>query len=196
MPTERRRLAAMLAGALLAVSVQAKERTGWDLDALLVALAARQQGTARFTETRTFKVVTRPLHSSGLLRFRKPDLLEKETLSPRPERMRVDGDRVTIDDGGPDGPKVLHLSEHPEVRILIESIRAPLTGNRDKLDALFRTSFGGTERRWLLSLVPREPHAAEWVRAVYVRGSGDRVTAVEVEERSGDRSVLRIEPMP
>lgn len=200
-PPERRRavrcwLSAVLAVSTFAAAVQAAGKPAWNLDALLAALAARQQGTARYTETRTFKVVTTPLHSSGLLRFRKPDTLEKETLSPRAERMRVEGDRVTIDDGSPDGPKVLHLPEHPEVRILIESIRAPLTGDWAKLDTLFQISFGGSERRWLLSLVPREPRAAEWVRAVYVRGSADLVTGVEIEERSGDRSVLRIEPMP
>ena len=168
----------------------------WNLGALLGSLATRQQGTARFTEIRNLKVLTKPLRSSGMLSFHKPDVLEKRVTSPQPELLRVEGDRVTIDDGSPQSPRILQLSEHPEVAILIEAIRTPLTGNLDRLHALFQVSLGGSERRWLLSLVPRDPRAAEWVRSVYVRGSGDRVNAVEIEERSGDRTVLHIEPMP
>lgn len=171
-------------------------KRAWNLGALLGSLATRQQGTARYTETRTLKVLTKPIQSSGLLSFRRPDVLEKQVMLPKPESMRVEGDRVTIDDGSPQSPRILQLSDHPEVAILIEAIRTPLTGNLDRLNALFQVSLGGSERRWLLSLVPRDPRAAEWVRSVYVRGSGDRVNAVEIDEQGGDHTVLRIEPMP
>lgn len=168
----------------------------WTLQRLIAALSARSEGNARYTEIRTMKILTAPVRSSGVLRYRRPDTLEKQVLSPRPESMRVEGDRITIEDGSADSPRVLFLSEHPEVAVLIESIRAPLTGNLEKLTALFQVSLGGSERRWVLSLVPRSPRAAELVRGVYVRGSHDRVTSVEIDERNGDRSVLKIEALP
>lgn len=166
----------------------------WNLEALVAALAKRPEGTARYTETRTLKILTTPVHSSGTLRYRKPDYLEKHVLLPREEILRVEGDRVTVEDGSPDSPRVLHLSEHPEVLVIIESIRAPLTGNLELLKTLFQFSLGGSERHWLLSLAPREPRFAELLRAVHVHGSGDRVTGIEIEERSGDKSAMRIEP--
>lgn len=169
---------------------------GWNLERLVAALAARPEGSARYTEIRTMKILTAPVRSSGVLRYRQPDTLEKQMVSPRAELMRVEGDRVMIDDGTSAAPRVVFLAEHPEAGVLIESIRAPLTGNLQKLNALFQASLGGSERRWLLSLVPRSPRAAELVRVVYVRGSGDRVTGIEIEERNGDRSVLHIEALP
>ncbi len=200
-PRRRRAVGVRLVTATLLVSVvtagQARAaQPGWTLERLVAALAARTEGSARYTEIRTLKVLTAPVQSSGVLRYRQPDTLEKEMLAPRAEVMRVEGDRITIEDASPESPRVLFLPDHPEVAVLIESIRAPLTGNLEKLNALFQVAFGGSERRWLLSLVPRSPRAAELVRAVYVRGSHDRVTGIEIEERSGDRSVLRIEPLP
>ncbi len=194
---DRRGLRWWLAALLALPCLVSGESTklSWNLDALLGSLAARQEGTARYTETRTMKVLTRPLRSSGLLRFRKPDVLEKRVLTPQTESIRVEGDQVTIEGTGGEAPRTLQLSGHPEVGVLIEAIRAPLTGSRDRLNQLFQVSLGGSERRWLLSLVPRDPRAAEWVRSVFVRGSGDRVTGVEIEERNGDRTVLRIEPI-
>lgn len=172
------------------------EKADWNLETLLAALAKRPEGHARFIETRTLKVLTAPVRSSGTLYYRRPDVLEKHTLSPREEMLRVEGERVTVEDGSADSPRVLFLSEQPAIQAIIESIRAPLTGNGELLRRLFHISFGGSERSWLLSLVPREARFGEWVRAVAVRGSGDKVTQVDIQERNGDTSVLRIEPRP
>lgn len=187
----------LLAAVLLCRTAWAASPTdgpAWSLDSLLGALAGRQEGTARFEETRTLKLMTAPLHSSGLLHYRRPDTLEKHVLKPRKERLRIEGDRLTIEDGSADSPRTLHLPDHPPVLAAIESIRAPLTGNAATLQRIFQISLGGSERRWVLTLVPREPVYAEVVRTVYVRGQGTRIASIEIDEANGDRSVITIEP--
>ncbi|MBM4201444.1 MAG: outer membrane lipoprotein carrier protein LolA, partial [Gammaproteobacteria bacterium] len=118
-------LAALLLGTSAGADDVARHRA-WDLNALLTALAARTEGSARFSETRTLNLVTTPIRSSGRLYYRRPDILEKHVLSPREERLRIDGDRLTIEDGSPDSPRSVHLPDHPALLAAIESIRAPL----------------------------------------------------------------------
>ena len=168
----------------------------WNIDTLLGALAARAEGTARFSEIRTLKIVTTPLKSSGRLSFRRPDILEKQVLVPREETLRIDGERLTIEDGSADSPRTVHLPDHPPLLAAIESIRAPLTGNAETLRRLFTATLGGSERHWVLTLVPRDAAYAEIVRIVYVHGSGPLVDSIRIDEANGDRSVITIEPEP
>lgn len=168
-------------------------RPPWTLERLLARIAAHGEGTARFVETRHLSVLTAPLKSSGLLRFRRPDFLEKQVLQPTEELLRVEGNRLTIDDGGPGSPKTMDLDDYPQVLAMIASIRAPLTGDAAMLNRLFQISVGGSERRWLLALTPRDARVAELLRAVYIRGREDAITVIEIQQRNGDRSELRIE---
>jgi hypothetical protein len=188
-------LALVLLSAASRAADPAPTRT-WNLETLLATLATRAEGHARFSETRTLKIVTTPLKSSGRLSFRRPGILEKQVVTPRKETLRVDGERLTIEDGSADSPRTVHLPDHPPLLAAIESIRAPLTGNADTLRRLFTATLGGSERHWVLTLVPRDAAYAEIVRIVYVHGSGARVDAIRIDEASGDRSVITIEPDP
>ncbi|MFO1418901.1 MAG: LolA-related protein [Methylotetracoccus sp.] len=165
----------------------------WTLERLLARIAPHDEGTARFSETRYLSVLTAPLKSSGVLRFRRPDFLEKQVLRPTKELLRVEGNRVTLDDGGGGSPRTMDLDDYPQILAMIASIRAPLTGDVAMLNRLFQVSVGGSERRWLLALTPRDARVAELLRAVYIRGREDVITAIEIQQRNGDRSEMAIE---
>ncbi len=68
----------------------------FDIDALMVLLAQRGSGQARFTEERTVAGFEGPLRSSGLLSFTAPDRFSRETLEPRRERMEVEGNQIRL----------------------------------------------------------------------------------------------------
>ena len=187
----------LAAASLLAAAVHADVPTpsrSWNLDRLLTALSARTEGTAHFSETRTLAIVTTPLHSAGMLSYRQPDFLEKHVLTPREERLSIRGDSLTIEDGSADSPRTLHLPDQPALLAAIEAIRAPLTGDAATLRRIFKPSLGGSEKHWVLSLVPKVAAHADIVRVVYVRGSGIHIDSIEIEEANGDRSVITIEP--
>jgi len=78
----------------------------------------------------------------------------------------------------------------------VESIRAPLAGDLATLNRFYKISFGGSERNWLLALVPTEPNMARLVRFIRIRGSGDRIDRIEIEETGGDVSLMTIEHQP
>ena len=68
-----------------------------------------------------------PVESSGTLIFRAPDLLEKRTVEPQRESVRIEGNVVTYE-GAPLGGNVqkrtFALSDAPLLAALIESLRA------------------------------------------------------------------------
>ncbi|NJD05110.1 MAG: outer membrane lipoprotein carrier protein LolA [Methylococcaceae bacterium] len=138
-------------------------------------------------------LLKQPLQVSGLLSFSPPAWLEKRITAPVDERYRVDGDRLTVDRPSGGLHQELSLSAYPPLWAFVESIRAPLAGDRATLERFYQVSLGGSRRNWLLALVPREPEMAALVRSVQIRGNEDRMRELTIEEANGDRSVLQIQ---
>ena len=166
----------------------------WDLPALMQTLSQAPQGETRFTERKTMSLLKEPLTLTGTLSYRRPSWLEKHVLTPFDERYTVDGDTLTIDNPSQQVHKSLSLSGYPALWAFVESIRAPMAGNVEVLRRFYRISQGGSQRNWLLALVPIEPEMAKLVRLIRLKGSGNRITRVEIDEANGDSSVMLIEP--
>ena len=81
------------------------------------------------------------LETRGTLHFDAPDHLEKTTdpaADGSVERLTINGNQLTIDRGKGQAPVVLMLNEHPEIGVLVESIRATLSGDGAALTADLR----------------------------------------------------------
>lgn len=189
MPTLTRRSALLLP--LFSLPAAAAE-PGPPLPALLALLAAGGDRRARFTEVRHFAALAQPLDSRGTLVFR-PGHLEKVTDWPEPERLEVDGDRLVLTQGN-DPPRVVDLARVPELRVLIDAIRGPLSGDGAALDRAFTATTAGTLDGWTLTLVPRDPAASRLLRDVEMagrRGTVDRLTLVQAD---GDTQSMALLP--
>lgn len=162
----------------------------WNLARLFEEIGARKQARARFAERQFLALLDAPIDSSGELVFEAPGKLVKRTLKPRPELLAVDGDQVTVE--RPGLRRTMSLGELPGVAALIESLRATLGGDREALLKVFEAQLQGSRTRWTLQLTPRQREASQLVRLVTLTGSGRDIEVVEVEQRDGDRSVMRI----
>ena len=187
-------LAAVLA-ALPARAAQPDNAAPVTLDQIMASLRTVRHVDARYIEHRTLHVLRTPIESRGSLRFDAPAHLEKAT-DPAPnggaERLTIDGDRLTIERGGTAKPIALSLREHPEIGVLVESIRATLSGDGDALRRIFDVTPSGSISHWQLILQPRDPaqHALlQWMR---VSGYSGRVTDIETADSEGDRSEMSI----
>jgi hypothetical protein len=164
------------------------------LDQIMASLRTVHHVNARYIETRTLHVLRTPIETRGSLRFDAPAHLEKTTdptPNGMPERLTIDGDRLTID-RGTSPPIVLSLREHPEIGVLVDSIRATLSGDAGALRRTFDITPSGTIDHWQLVLQPRDPaqHALlQWMR---VSGYAARITEIETADNEGDRSDLMI----
>lgn len=166
----------------------------WGVAQLFATLAKNQPGRATFQEKRFVSLLDRPVESSGELSFTPPDTMEKRTLAPRREVVRVDRERVSLER---EGRKVsLGLRENPAVAVLVESIRATLAGDLDAVVKTYSAALEGTPAKWRLTLRPLDPAAAQIVQRVDISGAESRVTTVEIQQADGDRSVMTVTPIP
>lgn len=157
-------------------------------------LGSVPQRHERFTEEKRFAALDRPVVVAGELSYRRPGVLEKLTLQPRFERLTIDGDSLTVVDGG-GATRRIDLGDQPELRGLTDAMRATLAGDVSTLQRSFRVSLAGSLPAWRLTLVPTSASVARLVEIVRIEGIGNRLTQIETIQANGDSSRMVIEPM-
>ena len=165
----------------------------FDLPELMSLLSQVRSGEARFTEQRQVKGLDAPLVSSGTLSFAAPDRFTRQTLSPRPEGMAVEGNMVTLSRGGRSRTFVLDAS--PETEAIVEAVRGTLTGNAQALQQHFKVKVAGSAAQWTLELLPIAPRLQVLLASVRISGRRAELRTVEMAMADGDRSVMQIETM-
>lgn len=155
-------------------------------------LGSVESTSARFIETRYSALLTAPLVSRGTLIYHRPDRLEKHVSSPYDELIVLEGGRVSVDNRTRGRKMTVSVASAPGIAGLVESIRATRAGDLGALERFYKVEVGGNRGDWWLRLRPRDPELAEYVTAVTVQGAGARIERVEVNETSGDRTVMEI----
>jgi hypothetical protein len=163
-----------------------------DLDQVMGMLAMRQHGRVEFVEQQFLAVLSRPIESSGELRYDAPDRLEKRTLKPHAETLVLAGEQLSVERAG--RRRVMDLHAYPQVLPFVESIRATLAGDRKALERLFRLDFAGNVSRWTLTLQPLESKVKQSVSQVRIDGAADQLLKVEIRQPDGDRSLMTLRP--
>jgi Outer membrane lipoprotein carrier protein LolA-like len=163
-----------------------------NLDQVMGMLAMRQHGRVEFIEQHFLAVLSRPIESSGELRYDAPDRLEKRTLKPHTETLVLTGEVLTVERAH--SRRVMDLHAYPQVLPFVESIRATLAGDRKALERLFRLDFAGSVSRWTLTLVPLESKVKQSVSQVRIDGAQDQLLKVEIRQPDGDRSLMTLRP--
>jgi Outer membrane lipoprotein carrier protein LolA-like len=163
-----------------------------EFDQVMAVLAMRQHGQVEFIEQHFLSVLSRPIETSGELRYDAPDRLEKRTLKPHAETLVLKGDELTINRAG--HLRVMDLHAYPQMVPFVESIRATLAGDRKALERLFRLDFTGSVSRWTLTLAPLESKVKQSVSQVRIDGAQDQLLRVEIRQPDGDRSLMTLRP--
>ncbi|MDH3320122.1 MAG: outer membrane lipoprotein carrier protein LolA [Betaproteobacteria bacterium] len=184
----------LLPAVLLAWALPALAATPWTLEQLLQGFAQTREAHASFVEKKSVRVLERPLVSAGELHFNAPDRLEKRTLRPRPELLRLDGDALTLERG--ERRLKLSLRGQPEATAFVVSIRGTLAGDRAALERVYRLQLEGSERSWVLTLTPREPGMAALVERIRIAGRRAEVSVIEIEHANGDSTLMSVQRLP
>ena len=181
---------AVMVAVALASGGAARAAEAWGLDALLAGFRAVTVARAHFVERRSFGMLSEPLRSTGTLAYVAPDKLEKVTLSPRPERLAVDGDRVSVDQG-PDGIRnSFAVSARPEIAAFIASMRGLLAGDRAALERYYALGLEGDASAWTLRLEPKDAALRLHLSEIRITGAATSIHTVETRERDGDRAEM------
>lgn len=191
----RRRRSLVVAGALLLqCAFAAPAKADWTLQRLLEGFARTREARASFVERKRIAVLDRPLVSSGELRFLAPDRLEKRTLRPKPERLRVEGDRLSLERG--ERSLELDLRSYPEVAAFVESMRGTLAGDLNALERFYALRLEGEPAAWALTLTPRSSAMAALVARVRIAGRHAEISVIEIEQANGDSTLMSVERLP
>ena len=166
----------------------------WNVTTLFEMLSREKPGRALFNERKYLSLLDKPVDSSGELVFTPPHTLEKRTVLPKPERVLVDRDRVTLERGGK--TYSVGLRENPSIAILVESIRGTLAGDLASLTRTYSAGLDGDAASWRLKLRPLDPSLSTLVERIEIAGSQARVKSVEIFQADGDRSVMSLAPAP
>jgi hypothetical protein len=181
-----------LALALGACSLPGAGEEAFGPAALMRMLAAVPAAEARFTEVRRMQVLRAPLELRGTLRYVRPDRLERQVQSPYEETIRIEGDRVSVDNPSRGIRRSYALASLPGAYALVESLRATLAGDLATLERHYQLKLSGTRESWLLSLTPRDPGVAAMLAEVRLQGAAARITRIEYDEGPDDRTVITI----
>ncbi len=191
----RRLISVGLAAVLLAGALPAVAAEPWGLEDLFARFAAVGSSNARFVETREVSLLNAPLESSGTLTYRRPDFLEKRTLQPQAESLRLEADRLSLTQA--DGAsRTLSVSSMPEIQTYVESIRATLRGDVPTIMRFYEVALEGTAQDWRMQLTPRADEARAAVQRIVIAGREAVIRRIEILQADGDRSVMTIQPDP
>lgn len=173
---------------LLATS--AASASAFDLAHLMQLLAETPESRVPFVERKYSALLAEPLVSRGTLAYRRPDLVEKVVVSPRPERFRIEGDELFLYRDGTQ--RRVRLSSEPLLAAFAASLRGVLSGNATLLAEHYRLALEGTQEDWKLEMTPLDADISRYVAGIVVSGRAGRVGTLEVRESNGDRSVLTV----
>jgi len=183
----------LAAAAALVTMMSATAAQDLQLPELMRLLAVQKSAKATFVERKFIALLDKPLDSSGELSFTAPDRLEKRTLSPKPESLVLEGDRLTIETSG---KKIaINLQSRPEAAAFVESIRGTLAGDLGALEKFYSLELSGSAEHWKLQLVPRQPDMLKIVNRIRFEGSQSVVSLIVFEQADRDRSEMQITPV-
>jgi outer membrane lipoprotein-sorting protein len=193
-PAAGRAPAALLSVALTACALPlpAAAAPDWGVEQLMQALGEVKSSKARFVERKHMAILNAPLEYSGTLVYRAPDRLEKHTQTPRRESLLLERGELTIESPERNQRRTVVLQDYPVIWAFVESIRSTLAGDLATLNRFYEVKLDGAERKWRLSLRPRDPQMEEVVREIHLSGSRNWIEAIEIIEINGDRSVMTI----
>lgn len=188
------RARATILGVLLSASASASAAPAWGLPELMQAFAQVSAVNSKFVERRESIYLNAPVVLSGELRYAAPQRLEKHTLAPVDERFVADGDRLSVErvvNGKAQSVRV-NLHDYPQLRPLIDGVRATLAGDGATLARYYTPGLTGNAQAWRLRLLPREAALRERISEVRIDGHAATIASVEIHEASGDISRMRI----
>jgi hypothetical protein len=197
---KRRLVVHAVLGAFAAMALPARARAD-DLEGLFALFAARGERRTAFVERRHSVLFRSPPEARGTLYFKPPALLEREVVSPRKEKVRIDAETVTLRTEGADGKtteRKASLVTIPQLANLVVTIRATLAGDLATLRKSYVVAMKQPLPHWRVELTPIagiDEQATAGVSQISIAGDGGEVERIEFTEASGDRTELLLSPM-
>jgi len=177
--------------ALLALATANLQAAELDEEALLASLARPAPQATGFVELRHSELLVAPLVISGQLEHRADGTLVRRVESPFRETTELRGENVVVEREG-SRPRRFSLDRAPELRGMLASFGALLSGDAATLRRHFTVAVQGVPERWQIELVPQDEKLRARLAGIVVDGTGDRPACFTLTEPDGDATIMAI----
>lgn len=176
---------------VLALAATPLQATDPDLDTLLARLAHPAPDATSFVEVRYSSLLDEPIVVSGVLEHRTDGALVRRVESPYQEVTELQGENVTVTRAG-SKPRRFSLDRAPELRGMLASFGALLTGDRQMLEQYFDVELHESAARWEITLTPRDAKLKRHLSGIVVDGAADRPRCFTLLEPDGNGSLMAL----
>lgn len=160
-----------------------------DAAALIARLARPAPASIGFTEVRLSPLLREPLTVSGELGYAGPDNLDRRVTQPYEELTQIRGESVRVERTG-EAVRSFALRRAPELRSLLASFAALLSGDLAGIERAFDVQVSGSEQTWTLQLTPRDAKTRRRLQRIEISGHGELPRCFAVLNADGGASVM------
>ena len=177
--------------ALLALATATPQAAELDEEALLASLARPAPEATGFVEVRYSALLVAPMVIAGQLEHRADGTLVRRVESPFHETTELRGENVVVEREG-NRPRRFSLDRAPELRGMLASFGALLSGDAAMLRRHFAVAVHGEPGRWQIELTPQDDKLRARLARIVVEGTGDRPACFTLIEPDGDATIMAI----
>ena len=167
------------------------------VDLVFDKLASQSHKDTSFVEEKYSTFLDEPLVMAGKLKYRAPDTVIREQEAPDQIRFVITGNTVKISENGQS--KTVKLDGLPSLFVLIDSLRAMLAGDYDRLKKYYDIKFSGSVSSWSMLLIPLANSSANssgaYIEKIIFAGEVDRINKIEIHEDDENWSVMQLKPL-
>lgn len=156
-------------------------------------IALRSQHHVHYEETKHVSHLDEPLISTGQLHYVPPDTITRTQETPYPAEFVIKGTHVSMKKGSRN--RSIDISKAPMLQVFSDMLRGVMEGDLAHVEEIAEIDFSGIHTSWTLRLRPEEHTLAKAVREIIFTGQRGNISQIEINESSGDWSVLRISPL-
>lgn len=128
---------------------------------------------------------------AGQLEHRADGTLVRRVESPFHETTELRGENVVVEREG-NRPRRFSLDRAPELRGMLASFGALLSGDVATLERHFAVAVHGEPQRWQIELMPRDARLRTRLAKIVVDGTADRPTCFTLTEPDGDSTTMAL----
>lgn len=129
--------------------------------------------------------------TAGQLEHRADGTLVRRVESPFRETTELRGENVVVEREGK-RPRRFSLDRAPELRGMLASFGALLSGDTATLRRHFGVAVQGEPERWQIELTPRDDRLRARLERIVVDGTADRPSCFTLTEPDGDATIMAL----
>ena len=166
----------------------------WNISSLMSSLSDVTYAKLDFKETKRSIFIITDLIIEGTIEYKAPDYIEKNSFTPKIEKVIIEGDSMTIESTGKAGKvdapvrtQNYSVKSHPILKAAVESIRAMLAGDLDLLQENYKIEFEGVQSDWKLNLIPKADDIREFIQQMNLSGNDTEIAEIVTIQADGDK---------